>query len=110
MVGRNYKRGRDAEYRVVQILKDEYGCFYVTRSAGSHSLFDVTGFNGREWFLVQVKRSKTEKAYSSELKELCAFYERVSDKSTLNVGLFVFVDRKGHKRIWVGRDYQCQEG
>lgn len=62
-VSTNYNRGRTAEYKVMgELKKREY---YVTRSAGSHGVFDLIGvpLSGKgPVLLVQVKTGKPTNA------------------------------------------------
>ncbi|RLE85092.1 MAG: hypothetical protein DRJ41_01910 [Thermoprotei archaeon] len=66
----NYRKGRYAEYRLMDYLR-RLGAVYVTRSAGSHTLFDVVALfpNGEVWF-IQVKRGKARFKEKREIEEL----------------------------------------
>ena len=107
MAGINYKIGRDVEYKAIERLKSEYKCIYVTRSAGSHSLFDVIGINllGKI-YLIQCKRTLTEKGLESkfkkDLQELKRFRRRLmGDCNHIYIGLWIWIYRRGWKEIWL---------
>lgn len=53
----NYTRGRTTEYKAVNELK-KLG-YQATRTAGSHSPFDVIAWNNQEIRFIQLKRTKT---------------------------------------------------
>ena len=67
----NYARGRDKEYKVLQMARD---MGYVgTRSSASHGLWDVTLAGKGETVLVQVKLTSKDKYYEdANCKELRA--------------------------------------
>ena len=107
-IGRNYKIGREIEYRAMELLQSpEYRCIYVTRSAGSHSLFDVFGVNllGKI-YLIQCKRTlqdcNLESKFKKDLQELKKFRKRLpSDCNHIKIGLWVWVYKKGWRIIWL---------
>ena len=53
----NYRSGRDAEYAARQILKERG--FFVVRSAGSKTPFDLIALSSEDLIFLQVKRSTT---------------------------------------------------
>ncbi len=58
MTNQNYNRGRRAEYKAVNDLKD--AGYEVARSAGSHGLWDVVAVNSNGVRLIQVKSDADE--------------------------------------------------
>ena len=52
----NYKKGRNNEYRSMRLL--EASGYQTLRSAGSHSPFDVVGYNRTGCVFVQVKTNE----------------------------------------------------
>ena len=58
-MNRNYVSGRNAEYSVVKILKEQ-GAVIAQRTAGSHSLIDVVGLMPDGTVrLIQVKKDSS---------------------------------------------------
>jgi len=57
----NYHKGRYYEYKVKKQLEQQG--YYVVRSAGSHTLFDLIAINPKtsEVLLIQVKKKPTKK-------------------------------------------------
>jgi len=49
----NYEKGRNFEYRVVELLREE-GFIFVSRLPGSKH-FDVVAWNGKELYLIECK-------------------------------------------------------
>jgi Holliday junction resolvase len=71
-VGRsNYYKGRDREYYAVRRLR-EAGALEVTRSYGSHGLFDVRGVFRNRVVLVQVKKDRVPRDELERLKEFAS--------------------------------------
>jgi Archaeal holliday junction resolvase (hjc). len=76
-MNKNYVKGRNKEYRIKRKLEEQG--YYVIRSAGSHSLFDLIGIHKekREILLVQVKTKidrKIEELYKNLEKEFNGVY------------------------------------
>jgi Archaeal holliday junction resolvase (hjc). len=76
-MSRNYIKGRNKEYRVKRKLEEQG--YYVIRSAGSHSFFDLVAINTekKEILLVQVKTridKKTEELYKNLEKAFNGIY------------------------------------
>jgi len=74
----NYQRGRAKEYRVKKKLEQQG--YYVIRSAGSHSYFDLIAIHKekREILLIQVKKRATKKdreLYEKLAKEFDGKYD-----------------------------------
>ena len=55
-MNKNYIRGRNTEYKCMHYLKAKG--YYVMRTAGSHTEFDVIGISDQHLLLVQLKRHK----------------------------------------------------
>jgi Holliday junction resolvase len=94
---RNYKRGRELEYRIKKELTDA-GFFGATRSAGSHGVFDVVAVAPLSYVLfVQAKRTKErlnpETAYKEDL-EKCRELAKVLPREA-QLELWVWTDHKG---------------
>lgn len=82
-----YKKGRNFEYRVKSDLEKKG--YYVIRSAGSHSKFDLVAVSQEEVLLIQCKTSKPSA-------------KKVRETADLNFTLpqnvrVVFVYKKGRK-------------
>jgi Archaeal holliday junction resolvase (hjc). len=76
-MNKSYIKGRNKEYRIKKKLEQEG--YYVIRSAGSHSYFDLVAINTekKEILLVQVKTridKKTEELYKNLEKEFNGVY------------------------------------
>lgn len=65
MVNSNYARGRRAEYQAKEILEKQG--FIVTRSSGSHGLFDIIAIDINFVRLIQIKSSKTTTTFPKEV-------------------------------------------
>jgi len=88
MANKNYRRGYKKEMKVVNNYRDNGN--YATRTAGSHSCFDVIAFMDEEVHAIQVKRTKKKKKFTQEIITLRNI------KVPWNV----------HKFLWVWRDYE----
>ena len=51
----NYRKGRDAEYAARHVLQDRG--FFVVRSAGSKTPFDLIAWNSEDLIFLQIKRT-----------------------------------------------------
>lgn len=100
-MNKNYKRGRDTEYRIMNDLKKE-GYQLIVRSAGSHSKIDVTGYKDNKIKMIQSKRSKTKYVYLSYFKEdieiIQSLYKNNTIPTNAEVELWIWIDRKGFKK------------
>jgi len=68
MPNRKYEKGRRAEYAIMKRLKEEgYIC---SRSAGSHSAFDVVAVNSEHVRLIQSKFGENGSAIAAARTEL----------------------------------------
>lgn len=56
MMNKNYRKGRKFECFIVNFFRNK-NC-YATRTAGSHTLFDVIGIVGKQVFLIQCKTGR----------------------------------------------------
>ena len=67
MPNKNYERGRQAEYRVIQELREQG--YTAIRTAGSHSCADVVAWNNWCLRLIQVKTfKKYEGDYTKDIQ------------------------------------------
>lgn len=79
MPNSNYIAGRNLEYRVMDYMHSEYDCDYVSRSAGSHSLFDVVAFNSftGDIFFIQCKNGSS-KIKDNDMRTISSMSSRMS--------------------------------
>lgn len=71
MPNTNYKRGVRYEYKAKAMLEAEG--FYVTRSAGSHGLYDLAAIDLNMIRLIQIKSTRVyrdHKCYREDFKKL----------------------------------------
>lgn len=98
---RNYRRGRELEYRIIRELS-EAGFVGATRSAGSHGVFDVVAVAPLSHVLfIQAKRTKAklnpEIAYKEDLEKCKELAKHLPKEAQLE--LWVWVDRKGWDKV-----------
>ena len=67
-----YVKGRRLEYKIMALLKEEYGCDIVARTAKSHSVFDVVGIDTKYRVIrfVQCKAGKRQYLSKDEREKL----------------------------------------
>jgi hypothetical protein len=88
----NYIRGRAIEYRGKKEL--EQAGYYVVRSAGSHSAFDLVAWNDQEILFIQCKREKKSAKNPKKKK-----YKR--DLIQIDT---IKIPPNGRKEFWIWRD------
>lgn len=69
MVNKNYQKGRNKEYKIVNSLKSKG--YLAQRTAGSHSPIDVLGINvvGKEIYLIQAKPDSMSDKEKNKIKK-----------------------------------------
>lgn len=93
MTNKNYRRGYVIERKVVNEFRDK-GLF-ATRSAGSHSLFDVIALDKVYIYLIQLKRVKNKGySFSKDVKTITNFTEHPNNVK---------------KELWIYRDYEKRD-
>lgn len=92
----NYERGVEVERKIIHQLEKEG--YVATRSAGSHSKFDIWAFNHLHTLLIQSKRCKVfnESFYQEELNQI----KEIAKRAPLEVQIefWVWLDKKGFIR------------
>ena len=105
-----YHRGRSAEYRVIQKLRERG--WYTVRSAGSKGDFDIVAFKGWRTILVQVKRRQVG---DNEFERMVEHYTRIANEynlapHTFSMYLAEVVDGKVRFRTLWGPDFDLVGG
>ena len=92
----NYQRGYQTEWRAKQEL-EKLG-FFVTRAAGSHTLFDLWCVNKSGMRLIQLKRVKKGNGYfKNEIQEILEFHNHPENCSK---ELWIWYDWKKRGEKW----------
>lgn len=103
----NYKKGRRREYEVMKILKYDYNCDVVFRTAKSHSIFDVGGISTKDCkiYFVQVKCAKkiNKSIIKDEYKNMRKIYHKFPAVVRRYVKFAIFLKelRKEWQTIWI---------
>jgi Holliday junction resolvase len=92
----NYTRGRALEYRVKAHL--EAKGYYVFRTAGSHSLFDLLAFRSDVVRLIQVK-SKKHRISKGEMVKMQEWMKKYPSNPFI-FGHFVLPVKRGTKTVF----------
>jgi Holliday junction resolvase len=94
----NYKRGRNTEYKAVEIL--EAAGYIAFRSAGSHSPVDVVGIGPTGVRLIQLKRAKQGNSWKAEYEIAREQLQGLPKLPGVTREIWVWVDREG----WVKQE------
>jgi Holliday junction resolvase len=90
----NYRKGYNFERECKELLEKEG--YFVVRSAGSHSPFDLVAFNENETLLLQLKRAK--KIY---LNSLVTLFKRDLIENKLE---YLTKPQKARVEVWTRED------
>lgn len=93
-----YKRGIRYERKIKQELESEG--YIVTRSSGSHGIFDIIAFNDKHVRLIQCKALKKES--NSNFSKLKNELKQLKVPNCCSKELWIWIDRKGWKKIIIG--------
>ncbi|MCX6693975.1 MAG: hypothetical protein NT074_05440 [Methanomicrobiales archaeon] len=98
----NYRKGRDAEYAARHVLQDRG--FFVVRSAGSKTPFDLIAWNSENLIFLQVKRTTTlpsAKEVADRYQADLAGAREIPRPKRSHFQLWVMVPKKGWWRYEV---------
>ncbi|MGD0145704.1 MAG: restriction endonuclease [Nitrososphaerales archaeon] len=98
MVVSRYARGREREYRTMNILKQEG--WLVERSAASHGAVDVFAAKGGKLLLIQVKSGRA-RVKKEELEELVSWGK--NSNGVAEVWHFKDGGKMERRRVYAGK-------
>ena len=84
-MNKNYNRGRQKEYRIMNRLKLQ-GFEIITRSAGSHSAIDVIAFHRERKFILCIQ-AKTKSFSKKAIEKLADKYSWLNGKFEVAFGV-----------------------
>jgi hypothetical protein len=101
----NYKRGTTKEYQAKKEL--EHLGYTVTRSSGSHGVFDIWAVNSKELRLIQIKRIAKALTINFTLSLFSKDIDSIRNIPSIpnsTKEIWVWLDHKGFKRYLVTED------